>query len=309
MGPDTLGATAGQCHVEALIAIHNLDRGIDVDRSINLAHEAWDSLKPEYPLVMQAKATEAMAKALKTEGLTDSGFRMLDKSHKIYIDYLNQHRSNNVLSRESEIGIRNAEMEYEKERRLERAWFWVIVAAISALAAVVAGILYIRWKNARIEHQRSEMELTRDRYQLAASQLVMEGKDKAIQSMVNMVSEMKKQGKVSPADANEMSSSLKAYMSGKEELDSFQEIYRKLNPNFSKLLSERCPGLSEGQIKLASYIAMGMTNRQISQMLLIDYRSVIKSRYRLRSKLGLDRNDFLEAMLRSISEETDQTNP
>lgn len=293
----------GQCHVQALMAIHNLDRGIDIPSSLSLAHNAWDSLRPEYPLVMQAKATEAIAKALKAEDLMDSGFRMLERSHKLYIDYLNQHRSNNVLSRESEISIRNAEIEYEKKRQLDRAWFWVIVASIAALAAVIGGILYIRWKNACIKHERSEMELTRDRYQLAASQLVMEGKDKAIQSVMHMVSDMKKQGKVSPSDANEISSSLRSYLSGKEELDTFQDIYRKLNPNFSKLLIERCPTLSEGQIKLASYIAMGMTNRQISQMLLIDYRSVIKSRYRLRAKLGLDRSTSLETMLRSISEE------
>lgn len=91
-------------------------------------------------------------------------------------------------------------------------------------------------------------------------------------------------------------------LSGKDELESFQEIYSKLNPDFQSNLKKRHPDLSEGQLKLAVYIAIGMTTQQISKMLAIDHSSVNKNRYRLRSKLGLERSDSLEDYLRSMGE-------
>lgn len=49
------------------------------------------------------------------------------------------------------------------------------------------------------------------------------------------------------------------------------------------------------------YVAMGMDNRQIARVMNIDYKSLITARYRLRTKLGLERKDSLDDALREYS--------
>lgn len=64
--------------------------------------------------------------------------------------------------------------------------------------------------------------------------------------------------------------------------------------------------MSEGQVKLASYILMVMTNRQIANMLGVEQSSVVKSRYRLRAKLKLNKETSLEDALRAIGQKCEQ---
>ena len=47
---------------------------------------------------------------------------------------------------------------------------------------------------------------------------------------------------------------------------------------------------------------MGMDNRQIARVMRIEYKSVITARYRLRTRLKLNKEDSLESLLHRLSE-------
>lgn len=53
---------------------------------------------------------------------------------------------------------------------------------------------------------------------------------------------------------------------------------------------------------MAEYVAMGMDNRQISRVMMIEYKSVITARYRLRSILKLSKEESLEDYLRQFTD-------
>ena len=306
---------SGVAHVEALIATKLFERKIDLDSAVKLSRHSWSLLEKDDELTTKVVVTQALTYALKSTGKIDSAYYMLEQTQDLYNEWMERRRSNDVLAMENKIDIDSVERMYDMERQETRILFGGIGLSILLIAFVFGVFFYLRSKNARLSQEKAEMEMEkaniekekafmemeRNKVSLAASKLVLEGKDKAMESVGDIISNLKENNKISPEVAGVISSELKIYMNDKDELESFQDIHTKLNPNFVRSLKELCPDLTEGQLRLASYIAMGMTNRQIARMLGVEQTSVVKNRYRMRAKLGLAKGDSLEDKLRSLS--------
>lgn len=65
-------------------------------------------------------------------------------------------------------------------------------------------------------------------------------------------------------------------------------------------LTEQFPDLSKAEIKMACYIKMGLSTKEIAPLLSVAPKSVEMSRYRLRKKLGLDRSQNLSDFLQNF---------
>lgn len=296
----------GRWHVQALIAIHDFANNRNIDRAMEYSRESHDNLSDSLPLVMQSKIREAYAHNLLRSGAPDSAVSLLKEAHEIYIRYLDAHRSGDMLAKDAAIQVRKEKEMYEKMHKLDQTRHYLIVGGISLGAVIVLVNLYILLRNLRLKKRRLEKELTTNRKQLAASQLVTSTKSQIIESMMESVQQMKSDGTMSASDANGLLSSLRVHTSAKEELESFQKIHETLHPKFATVLGEKCPGIPERMIRLASYIAMGYSTQQIADMLGISHGSVNKNRYRLRMKLGLERNESLEHCLRTLCPDEDE---
>lgn len=180
--------------------------------------------------------------------------------------------------------------------------FVSVIFSIAILSMLAVMMVYRHNKRLQVSKMKADLELTRNRLQLASSRLALEENDNAMEKAIDTIARLRDSDRISRADASVMSSALRAQLSNRDELDAFQDIYNRLDPDFSRRLKEYCPGLSEGQIRMAAYIALGMNNRQIGRVMSIEYQSVIKARYRLRSRLGLDKTDSLEDFLRDFSD-------
>ena len=60
-----------------------------------------------------------------------------------------------------------------------------------------------------------------------------------------------------------------------------------------KRLHERHPGLSNNERMMCAYLKMNLSTKEIAPLLNISVRGVETMRYRLRKKLGLEREDNL----------------
>jgi len=69
---------------------------------------------------------------------------------------------------------------------------------------------------------------------------------------------------------------------------------------FLKRLKEKCPTISPRELDLSTYLLMNMTTKEISEVMNISTKSASVSRYRLRKKLGLERDQNLTGYLLSI---------
>ena len=78
-----------------------------------------------------------------------------------------------------------------------------------------------------------------------------------------------------------------------EVLKRIEEQFDLLHNNFMKRLHEHHPGLSNNERMMCAYLKMNLSTKEIAPLLNISVRGVETMRYRLRKKLGLEREDSL----------------
>ena len=85
-----------------------------------------------------------------------------------------------------------------------------------------------------------------------------------------------------------------------EEWKNFKLHFDKVHPNFFEKIKKQNIELTEENLKLCAYIKIGLTVKQIAQMLYILPRSVIKGRNRLKKKLNLSEDEDLDNFIGNL---------
>lgn len=295
------GYENSEAYYKNLIASELLAAGRDTDSAKMLVRSAVSlmspAMLPEYALGIYSN----YALVLEGENKLDSVVIYLRKSLALQdsiskINSLNQIAKSITQHRISE--SRNAAM---KAQMNDRILYASLISAIVFIAMGVILILLRRHGNLKLAKVRSDLQLTRNQLQLASSLLVVKENENAIDTTVKTITELMNDGRIPHADGLRVCSALKTHLNNRDELDTFQKVYADIHPDFTGRMFEMCPNLSENQIRLAKYIAMGMDNRQISRVMRIEYKSLITARYRLRLKLGLNKEDSLEALLHRLA--------
>ena len=76
-----------------------------------------------------------------------------------------------------------------------------------------------------------------------------------------------------------------------EEWEQFARHFDSVHANYLKKLKDHYPDLTTSELKLAAYLRLNLSTKEIAQLLNISIRGVETSRYRLRKKLGLTNED------------------
>ena len=82
-------------------------------------------------------------------------------------------------------------------------------------------------------------------------------------------------------------------LSNNDSWDKFEYHFDQVHSNYLKKLLDNDIKLSPREIKLAAFLRMNMSSKEISAMLNITLRGVELARYRLRKKLKLERDQNL----------------
>lgn len=85
-----------------------------------------------------------------------------------------------------------------------------------------------------------------------------------------------------------------------DDLEAFRDSFDSVHHNFLEKLSKRYPDLSRKEKMLCAYIRMGLQSKEIAPLQNISTRGVEISRYRIRQKLGLDKNASLTEFLQNL---------
>ncbi len=80
----------------------------------------------------------------------------------------------------------------------------------------------------------------------------------------------------------------------------FEQNFNQVHETFFKQLIQRYPTVTKGDLKLAAYLRMNLSTKEIAQLLNITTRSVELKRYRLRQKLELGTEENLVEFLMRI---------
>lgn len=77
----------------------------------------------------------------------------------------------------------------------------------------------------------------------------------------------------------------------------FMDKFNRTDPKFIKKLLEQWSNLSKGEVRICTLIRFGMESKDIMNLLNISFEGIKKSRYRIRKKMNLQKEERLENRL------------
>lgn len=211
-------------------------------------------------------------------------------------------RREDIRGSESRSEIARRDELARTRRYSDRLIMWMVVVAVAFVAMVAVSLLLRRNHRHRLEVARAQLERERESRKLVTASLSMAEKDNAMQTVLTDVGRMKREGAGS-SDLRMIEQTIRMHLNNKDEMENIAALFEKVHPDFVRRLKARYPGVSEGDIRLAVYISVGMTTKQIAKMLLIQPASVKMNRHRLRERMNLSADETLEDILREIAGE------
>lgn len=196
--------------------------------------------------------------------------------------------------------IRKMDAESRQERSRMRFNYLLL---LSICVFIVIGAIWTFQRKssmAKLRHMESELEIEKNKRKLMVMSLHLKEKDEMFSIMSSNIEKLSKDGKIEAQEAKRMEHEIRLHLAGDNERETFADMFEQVNPDFIRRLKSRYPDLSESNVKLCCYILIGLNNRQIGNLLNIQPGSVKQSRWRLRSKFGLNSDASLEDFIRSI---------
>ncbi|WP_299136127.1 hypothetical protein [uncultured Tenacibaculum sp.] len=90
---------------------------------------------------------------------------------------------------------------------------------------------------------------------------------------------------------------LLALISEEELWQDFKIQFEKIRPDFFNKLKEHTPSLSINDLKHCTYIISNLKSKEVAQLINVSPRSVETTRYRIKKKMGLDKEDNIYDLL------------
>jgi len=179
--------------------------------------------------------------------------------------------------------------------RIEPPWYrsiWAI-GAYSLLFLALFWILEV-FNRRRLERQRQLLEAEKEREILvlevenknrelsnAAFNLIR--KNEALQSLKDNLLDSKNE----PRALSKIVREIDSHLEGDHDWEIFEASFNRVHDDFFKRIMLEYPDLTPGDLRLAAYLKMNLSSKEIAPLLNISLRGIENKRYRLRKKLGL----------------------
>jgi len=148
-----------------------------------------------------------------------------------------------------------------------------------------------------VEKKKSDMDLKNK--ELASVAIQITHKDEMLTKLKKNLEEVAKN--INPGSRRELNKLLKTIDSDiklDEDWNNFTKHFEDVHYDFFKILKEKYPLLTPKDLKMCAYLRINLSTKEIAPLLNISVRGVEISRYRLRKKLGIDKEtNLIEFML------------
>lgn len=249
-----------------------------------------------------------LSKSFALSGQMDSAYVYLSR----YTSYKDSITGNNKIMeinrREGRMAIEKYESELKQAR--ERA-VWnrkitcVILLSILFLATLTCYIFWLLRKKEKMEKLLRETEnrelsesLSSKNRELTSNTLIISEKNQTLKALLKEIEKLKAENVLPPVHAIRLRKEINNHLDGKDEWQYFKLHFESVHPDFFLHLKQAYPVLTENDLRLCAYIRIGMTTKEVSQMLSVLPETVNMARYRMRKKLELTQEESLEDFLR-----------
>ena len=184
----------------------------------------------------------------------------------------------------------------------------VILVSSLLFLAILAALVF---RNLRLKHRSEKQLMQRKRaLEIQKSEEVLEVKNKELTASAlkaiereSLLTEIKDKVKAlqKKPDELELGRLAKRIESKKaSEWEAFHIRFMAVNKGFYERLKRKYPNLSQNDHKLCALIKLNFSSKEMAGLMGISTESVHTTRYRLRKRLGLQRQDNLEEVIANI---------
>ena len=188
---------------------------------------------------------------------------------------------------------RSEELDWQQEQ-IEHKKVYIIVYSIIALVVFVAVTitLLIKRRYAMLRQKYAEQQLENLSYRLEA--MAQDRQQLAQQLQSQHIQYQRAAAEQEIADLSQ------TRLHDKDGEERFRNMFGRLHPGSADRLRAAIPGISRREELLAMLISLNLSTPQIENIMCIARASINVSRYRLRTKMQLKREDSLEEALAQI---------
>lgn len=148
-------------------------------------------------------------------------------------------------------------------------------------------------------NRQYSLEIEAKEKELASNTLLMAQKNTQLKELAQQIESMERAGTAS-SQTDSLKQTISEQLNADDDWRYFKLRFEKVHPGFFELMRERYPALSKTDLRLCAYIRVGMTAKEIAQVLSVKPDTVNTSRYRIRKKMQLTPDDSLEDIIESI---------
>lgn len=184
-----------------------------------------------------------------------------------------------------------------------------LLYGLGLAAAMVIGLLVIfglhqRMRKNKIEREKQEAMLRQEidfkKKELASQTLHLVQKSTFIQELKENLEKIKSSPELFKIEFRRLILLLKKERAEDKDWEVFKSYFSEVHNNFDDKIRQINDTITEKELRLASFLRMHLSTKEIASMLNVLPESVLKSKYRLKQKLNLDKETDLTEFLNTL---------
>ena len=230
-----------------------------------------------------------------------TGQKNLETVNALTIEYETEKKDAQLAIQKQEISL------LEKENEVQSLTKTLYAIGMFSLL-VIAGLLYfgftqkIKKKNLENEKQQElfKTELNFKKKELTSQTLHLVKKNTFLQELKENLDRVKNAPEDFNAEFRRMAMLLKKETAEDKDWEVFKSYFSQVHSDFDRNIKQISDQVSEKEMRLASFLRMNLSTKEIASMFNVLPDSVLTSKYRLKKKLNIPKEDDLTSFLNSL---------
>jgi DNA-binding CsgD family transcriptional regulator len=208
---------------------------------------------------------------------------------------INDNKIREITSLQLKYNYEKAEKEKEAEQQKVK-FRYIIFSSTMLFGLIILGLLFglSRSRNRRIklENDQLEKDMAIKNKELTTNVIYLLKKNELIDGITERLLKLKAQLKGENVDQLHRIILDLQSVSDKEVWSEFEYRFQSVHEEFYQTLQKKYPELSPAEIRLAAFLRLNMTTKEISSITGQSVNSLETARYRLRKKLGITNQEI-----------------
>lgn len=285
-------------------AISYSKQAMEVSKKIGIevgVNRSYENLYKSYKRKNNLSEALKYLEFFKTQNDSIYGQDARNKVNELQTIYETEKKEAEIALQEEEIKTLNQEVEISNLRK--GLYAGGMASALALFGLSVFGYRQ-RIKKNKIAREKQEeiykQEIEHKKKELTSQTLHLVQKNTFIQELKENLENLKSSPEKFKTEFRRIVMLLKKENASDKDWEVFKTYFADVHNDFDQKLKTLYPDISEKEIRLAAFLRMNLTTKEIAATLNVLPDSILKSKYRLKKKLELDKETDLNQFLNSL---------